>query len=680
MQNIELFRGAQMKLILQRRTRLDVRLVALSLILAIQLPLLAQDAVPAEDLFEMDIEELLFLDIDVSVASKKAESLIEAPGVVVVVPREESELYGDRNLHQLMQRQPSVYTRNSFVYSDNLAAFRGNMPTHAEMHTLILFNGRPIRESAQGHNVNMYLTLPLAHLESVELIRGPGSVLYGSNAFTGVVNLKSRPIPEQYKVSVSSMAGSYGYYDTTVSLGGRSGDLGFVADVRVAGQQGPPYNITDALGVYGEDDKQDKSYSGAVHLDYQGFTLDFFGSDLDAFTLGVLPFWSNPNRTIRNKKMFLNTGYRVPVHDRATLELNVTYNLQENSLSSPDSAMVGTNTSDVLGEATLYADPIDNLNVVLGYLQEYRSNYDPGDDKYQSIPSYRHEPKSFYAQGDYKFDKFLKLIAGTQWNDSSYGIDDWISRYGLIITPFDKWGLKLLRGEAFRAPVTLETDLYDPRGLVGNKNLEPETITTYDAQLFYHDEKTYAAVTYFQSTIDKLIIYDASVTPMSYMNGGQQKFDGIEFEVKRSLTPHWHIIGSFMHQENETDAGLDPTVVPDNMAKFGTAYTWDWGSISLFYCFFDEPPEIYYASLPAPFGSTLVANPEPKELNLISLNVRIDVSKWVGLDKGQSIFTLRAENLLDEEIYVPTFAYKGSPNSFPYGPGRTFFAGLTVNF
>jgi outer membrane receptor for ferrienterochelin and colicins len=661
-----------MKLILQRRTRLDVWLVALCLILAIQSSLLAQDTVPTEeDLFEMDIEELLFLDIEVSVASKKAESLIEAPGVVVVVPREESEVYGDRNLHQLMQRQPSVYTRNSFVYYENIAAFRGNMSTHAEMHTLILFNGRPIRESAQGHNVNMYMTFPLAHLESVELIRGPGSVFYGSNAFTGVVNLKTRSIPEQYKVSVSSMAGSYGYYDTTVSLGGRSGDLGFVADVRVAGQQGSAYNMTDALGVYGEDNKQDKSYSGAVHLDYQGFTLDFFGSDLDAFAMGVLPYWSNPNHTIRNKKMFLNTGYRVPVHDRATLEFNVTYNLQENSMSSPDPPMVGTNTSDLLGEATLFANPTDNLNVVLGYLQEHRSNYDPGSDKYQSIPSYRHEPKSFYAQGDYKFDKFLKLIAGTQWNKSSYGIDDWISRYGLIITPFDRWGLKLLRGEAFRAPVTLETDLYDPRGLVGNKDLEPETITTYDVQLFYRDEKTYAAVTYFQSTIDKLIIYDTSVTPMSYMNGGQQKFDGIEFEVKRSLTPHWHMIGSFMHQENEADVGLNPSVVPENMAKFGTAYTWDGGSASIFYSHFGTPPSI---------SSPLVVNPEPEALNLVSLNVRIDVSKWVGLDKGQSILTLRAENLLDEEIYVPTFAYVGSPNSFPYGPGITFYGGLLVNF
>jgi outer membrane receptor protein involved in Fe transport len=108
------------------------------LLLLLQIPISAQDEIPTEDLFEMDIEELL--EIDISVASKKPESIQEAPGVVVVVPREEIDVFGDRNLHQLLQRQPSVYTRSSFVYSDNLAGFRGDMSTHAEMHTLYIFS------------------------------------------------------------------------------------------------------------------------------------------------------------------------------------------------------------------------------------------------------------------------------------------------------------------------------------------------------------------------------------------------------------------------------------------------------------------------------------------------------------------------------------------------------------
>jgi outer membrane receptor for ferrienterochelin and colicins len=627
----------------------------------------ASDAA-GEDLLSMDFEELL--DVEISVASKKSESLTDAPGVVAAVAREEIDLYGDRNLFGLMQRQPSVYTRSSFPYSDNATAFRGDLVAHSSLHTLLLLNGRPIRESAQGHNFPINMAFPIEALEGIEVVRGPGSVLYGTNAFSGVVNLKSRSIPEQDRFSISAMTGDHGYYDTTVSLGGRSGDLGFTADVQTTGQGGDDYRLVDQLGVYGEADRFDRSISGVTHLEYQGLTFDMFAADMEMFSMGVMPFWSNTHHESRTKRLFANLGYRVALHERYNLEFNVTYNLQENVLAGPTAPWIGTNTSDILGEVTLLANPLDNLDVVLGFLQEYQSNYTPDD--FQSIPSYDYEPRSAYAQGDYRIGDAVKLIAGTQWNESAQGYSDLISRYGVILTPFEKWGLKLLRGEAFRGPIAMESDLDDPLILVGNKDLEPEVITTHDVQLFYNDKYTYAAVTYFNSKIDKQIVFDPTASnPSTYMNGGEQEFDGIEFEGKHYLTPRWHVLGSFTHQESDADEGLDHTVVPENMFKLGTAYSWEWGSAAVFYTHYGTPPHV---------DSPLVVNPEPEAVNLVSLNVDIDTSQWMGLEKKQCVLTLRAENLLDEEVYVPTLAYTGSPNSFPYGPGMTFYAGLTYNF
>jgi outer membrane receptor for ferrienterochelin and colicins len=623
------------------------------------------------DLLDMPLENLL--EVEVTSASKKSESLNEAPAVMTVVPRDEIRLFGDRDLHQLLQRQPSIYTRDVFPYTDNVAGFRGDMGTVTDMHTLILLNGRPIRESAQGLNVNMYKTFPLSILDSVELIRGPGSVLYGSNAFTGVINLKTR-VPDHNEFSVSSMMGSYGYYQTNVTAAAQSGDFRHVTAFQVVGEQGYPYQMTDALGAYGEDDRQYKSYSATTHVDFGNLTFDCFWSDYDAFAMGVMPFWSNPHKSFRDKKLFVNAGYKLPIHERATLEFNATYNLQENGLTSYKPQIIGTNTSDWLFEGTLYLKPTDNLNIVTGALQEIRSNYHPTKDKFQSIPPYRHEPKSFYAQGDYKFNKLVKLVAGTQWNKSSYGFSDWISRFGAIITLSDNWGVKLLRGEAFRAPTTLETDLYDPGILVGNSNLQPEKITTYDAQIFYNTEKTFLAFTYFRSTIDGTIVYDTAAVPtMSYKNGGKHRFNGIELEGKYFCTPGLQLLASFMHQSNEAQADVNPTVVPRNMFKLGTAYSWQWGTAALSYLFFGKPPQV---NLP----STLVANPKPQALHLVNLNIDFDLYKWTGLKKGSSIFTFRVENLFNQKVYVPTLAYSGSPNSFPYGPGTTFYGGVTFNF
>ncbi len=628
-----------------------------------------QESDDSVDFTSMSIEDLL--EVNISIASKIEEDPLEAPGIVSVVSRDEFELYGDRNLQQLMQRQPSVYTRHSFCFSNNLAAFRGDMATHGEYHTLILWNGRPMRDSSIGYNIPLYMGFPLDSLAGVEIVRGPGSVLYGTNAFTGVINLRSRPIPDQNEWSVFQRIGTYGYYETTVTGAGRAGDLGYIASFRNFGQQGYSYRLTDLAGVYDTRNQHDKSISAAFHLDYKGLKLDIFGADVDTFAMGVVPSWANPHHENRNKRLFTNLGSKFPLGKKMDLEFNFTLNLQEDSLSGPAQKRIGNNCADVLGEVTLYTRPFEKANLIFGYLLEHRSDYPTNGDHYQSIPSYHNKPQSFYAQGDYQICKIVKGIVGLQWNRSGQGATDTISRFGLVITPFKNWGFKLLRGEAFRAPIAMESDLYDPTILVGNSDLLPETITTYDAQIFYHDKKTYAAFTYFISDIEGLIIYDYSVTPTSYKNGGRHLYKGYEFELKRQISEGWQLIGSFMTQDNQADQGLNPSVAPETMVKLGTSYTWDRGSLALFYNHFGQMPKMNTAPH---------LNPNPEALNLVSLNLVLDASQWLEIAKGRASFTFKVENLFNEKVYVPTFAYVGKPNSFPYGPGTTFYAGLRVNF
>ncbi|MFA7485819.1 MAG: hypothetical protein WCZ89_07325, partial [Phycisphaerae bacterium] len=146
---------------------------------------------------------------------------------------------------------------------------------------------------------------------------------------------------------------------------------------------------------------------------------------------------------------------------------------------------------------------------------------------------------------------------------------------------------------------------------------------------------------------------------------------GYEFEAKRYITPNWQIIGSYMHQDNQADQGLNPSVAPEQMIKLGTSYKLEWGTVSLFYMHFGKIP-----TTPSP----LEVNPKPESLNLVNLNVRIDPSHWFDIPKNRAILTFKIENLFNEKVYAPTFAYTGTPNSFPYGPGITFYTGLRINF
>ena len=72
----------------------------------------------------------------------------------------------------------------------NVPAVRGDLPTHTNNHTLLLINGRPVRESnSGGWNFPVYMAYPIDMIERIEFVRGPGSVLYGTNAYTGVINV-----------------------------------------------------------------------------------------------------------------------------------------------------------------------------------------------------------------------------------------------------------------------------------------------------------------------------------------------------------------------------------------------------------------------------------------------------------------------------------------------------------
>jgi hypothetical protein len=67
--------------------------------------------------------------------------------------------------------------------------------------------------------------------------------------------------------------------------------------------------------------------SGVTHVEYNGLTLDLFGSNLETFYLGTLPRWSASNHDYRANTGFGNLGYRLPVHERVNVEFNLTYNL-----------------------------------------------------------------------------------------------------------------------------------------------------------------------------------------------------------------------------------------------------------------------------------------------------------------------------------------------------------------
>jgi outer membrane receptor for ferrienterochelin and colicins len=137
------------------------------------------------------------LNIKVTTASKTEEKLSDAPGVISVVTRDEMERFGARTLKDVLMRMPSFALSSMYMTDRSSVSIRGDQLGVTASHILLLINGRPVREAIEGGiKSEMYESFPVASIDRIEVIRGPGSVLYGSNAFSGVINVITKKASE----------------------------------------------------------------------------------------------------------------------------------------------------------------------------------------------------------------------------------------------------------------------------------------------------------------------------------------------------------------------------------------------------------------------------------------------------------------------------------------------------
>ena len=189
-------------------------------------PAFAQDLTP-EQVAELALEDLMQL---VVVASRREESVQDAPGIVTVLTKEEIQRFGARTLYDLLNQMPGVYAIGTYGIPQNLISIRGDNFAHWNARVLLLINGRPFRETVVGgSDATFLLGFPVDVIERVELVRGPGSVLYGTNAYNGIINVITRKGDENSGYKVSFGGGSFGGRSLNVSGGGARDEFNILA-------------------------------------------------------------------------------------------------------------------------------------------------------------------------------------------------------------------------------------------------------------------------------------------------------------------------------------------------------------------------------------------------------------------------------------------------------------------
>ena len=643
----------------------------------------------ADDLSK-ELEELM--NTKVTVASKTAESLNEAPGIITVVSRMEIEGFAAQNVGQVLNRVVGMALLSPDVFPNNSVVVRGEEATPYNNHILVLLDGRPMRDPITGGlNGSCWNSFPLSVVERIEIIRGPGSVLYGSCAYSGVVNIITRSREDAGSAgAVAVGVGNHGVFTQSGHALMKDGDFSGIVGVTEYMDKGPSETFVDYNGVQGTGNFSHHSLGAVTHMEYKGFTLSAYQGNYDPFTLeGSNEGWTDgsPANLPLNDKMqqittFTDLGYARDLSDKVTLGANLTYNQTMWYTGARDAALNQVNaefpqaTTDghaLLYEVTARIRPATGLNLIFG------GGGEKADWGGFLVINGSQNSNFLYGQADYRIQS-VKLIAGMQYNKLENIKGQASPRVGLILDVTPEFGFKLLDSTAFRKAYPNEMD-FNVSIFKGNQSLQPELINTLEAQAFYQGKLFQGALTYYHSHMSDIIGRQVFPDPggpapgfyLQYVNNGTWNFSGFEAEGRVSLTPRLLLTGSASWQTNQNQAGVsNASLAPSAVLKAGVMYHLPSLTLSLFDSYSGSPKSV---TLTHPTAAQV--NPEPGSYNQLSAKVA-----WKAWEQGARALklSLEGDNLLNKQILYPDYPNREVNSLLPLNAGRTLMAVATFSF
>jgi outer membrane receptor protein involved in Fe transport len=626
-------------------------------------------SVAVQDLTSIDIEELQ--NLKVTTASLFADKLSNAPGIMSVVTSDELRRFGGMTLNEILQRVPGLTGTSQYFTDRSMVAARGDQTKTAGGHILFLINGRPTREVMEGGIISDLLeSFPVDILERIEIIKGPGSVLYGSNAFSAVINLITKKA-ESNQADVKGLGGP----DGTVAASGhflyKRGDFSMTGASQlreapdwpvsytippslVNSPGAPPVPTTQNVSVV------DRGTGDYLGMNYKGLSLtsSFTEWQSTAFVKGSV----GETRLTRD---FANLGYDHKAAQNWDMNFNVGYTRTTFGEKYPYPNTT-RDSRELVAEWTNLITLTSKDRLTLGTLFNRAS----GTEKDVILPNQISATGTLpggalYGQLDHQLRHDVKLIGGFQMIKIGSIPIDAVPRAGVIWTPTSWASIKALYSGAFRAPALDELLLNRP-GIVGDPNLKPEKVKTFDLGVAFQGKRVEVGADYFHSEQTDSIVTVAG-KPIQYVNLGQVTFNGGEFEAKYYFQKEFYLQGSILYQTNQNGTGMsNVTPIPNFGFKAGVSYENRRGlTLSLF-----------DVSDGAIGGYQGAVNPLQGSHTVLNANLRYDVSRYLPFgDRNAIAFVVHANNLTNSPIWLPGWGFT-SVDTIPVQQGVVVYSGL----
>jgi len=572
-----------------------------------------KDTLTMDDLFDMDLEQLMNLEV---ISSSKSEQKVSvAPNVISLINSTQIHAYGWSSLNDILYKHPGFFPSQD--YDRRTVGFRGNFEGWNNNHLMMLIDGVPFNDNLYGTAYTWEIT-PLIFTKSVEIIRGPGAALYGTNATNGVVTMNTMSFKDfgNNKVFLNASYGEQNTHNYDVISGFNTKLFSNVTSISIFKTDSVDYNSYDGSGELDQNgilkkfDVKDNRQSAYFFTKFEGENklkgLDFqFHHQQWEYETGHGWLWNIPDNkeTMKESRDIFMLKYSGKISDKLSHEYVVRYQLhnidwdlfyyrKSSEYTWGANEYLKTHGQDLFTRIQYQYLFSKKANILTAL--ETSSFYYNGDTKhysnfdlttFESFSNNEHrdlgswfqpiEKKPIntisgfmqFASGEW-LGKYLVLTAGMRYDIEFFkyidltdveavtlnkNFHEFSPRLALIILPTNKFTIKLMYGKGFRAPTPTEMFGSNTWTLASNlKELEPERLQTYEIALDYQlTKKLVARLNTFYNKTEGQIAYSLGNNNLS-TNIYTLENIGLESEIQLTSNTFFGFVNaSYVKRVNE---------------------------------------------------------------------------------------------------------------------------------
>lgn len=610
-----------------------------------------------QDPFEMSLDQLAELKVVVDVASLFDESELVVGSTVELITRDNWRRRGARTLGDAIGHLPSTILLPDVLGAQKLTirGFAGRLIGG----TATNLDGVPINGLDTGNALFEINGLQPGVLDQIQMVRGPGSAIYGPDAFHGILSLHTFESDTDV-IEIESQVDTDGFRQGAFRL-----SRGVTEGTRV-----------NSAVAYSKMPDQDETYTYTI----PGTMMESTGERKNAFEsfMGVFKFETDREEPVSvragayvNKQSsddfsglgrfgsggmsirrgsdvsgtdstfaMVNAAVLVKLPEEITLEVNgFFWDTDRHRFFNAVPGVVVNVDNDAwrAGTNVILRQPDNSLNTqwLVGYgFDKTRVNRHTVNGATAAQDGLDRYVNSLFAQAKTSFaDDTIHLVYGGRFDDFSDVGSHFSPRAGVIVQPTPDSAIKFLYGNAFRPPTAAE--IGGTGAAPGNPNLDPETIDTFEIVLMKHGSNWKATVTGFYSEWDDAIIAGTN-SGKNEAHGFEASFQIIEENCRFDFS------GSYAQSEDKT-TGFDYVAFPEYIFNVGVGVTVPESDIEIYV--------VNRVHLNADEGPIIAAIPNPSDLKDYW---RTDVTvTWRNPQNNSEVFVYFL-NIFDRDNFLPS--------------------------